>query len=74
MGKANEQFIKDITADEIAAATGTPTPVTTFTATEAGEIVNQWFQDNFYNRALSTEFFNFNQAARDNLLERFRGN
>ena len=50
-------------------------PEPTFTTTEAAAIVTQWFQETFYNKALDTEFFNYNQAARDDLLKRFqRGN
>jgi hypothetical protein len=75
MGKINEQFVKDVTAEEIAAATGIATPELTYTATEAAAIITQWFQETFYNKALDTEFFNYNQAARDDLLKRFqRGN
>jgi hypothetical protein len=50
----------------------TEAPEPTYTATEAAEIVNRWFQETFYNKALDTEFFNYNQAARDDLLKRFQ--
>lgn len=39
----------------------------------AEEIIDKWFQDTFYNRALDTEFFNYIMTAKDELKERFKG-
>jgi hypothetical protein len=49
-------------------------PERVFTVGEAQDIITTWFLENFYNRALNTEYFNFSQTVRDDLLERFKGN
>lgn len=74
MGKikiTEEEAAVAVTPVAEAAAPVTPEEPT-FTAAEATDIVTRWFRETFYNKALDTEFFNFNQAARDDLIKRFQ--